>query len=44
MACQQTMVPFQAGDVLNVMIAVEKAGVGLGIEAIKTPGRPLIQA
>ena len=38
----QTMMPFQAGDVLNVMMAVEKTGEGLGIEAIKTQGRPLI--
>ena len=38
----QTMMPFQAGDVINVMMAVEKAGEGLGIEAIKTQGRPLI--
>jgi len=38
----QTMMSFQAGDVLNVMMAVEKTGNGLGIEAIKTPGRPLI--
>jgi len=38
----QTMMPFQAGDVINVMMAVEKAGEGLGIEAIKTEGRPLI--
>ena len=38
----QTMMPFQAGDVINVMMAVEKTGEGLGIEAIKTPGRPLI--
>ena len=38
----QTMMPFIAGDVLNVMMAVEKTGEGLGIEAIKTPGRPLI--
>jgi len=34
--------PFQAGDVINVMMAVEKTGEGLGIEAIKTEGRPLI--
>jgi hypothetical protein len=34
--------PFSAGDVLNVMMAVEKPGEGLGIEAIKDPGRPLI--
>jgi hypothetical protein len=38
----QTMMPFKAGDVLNVMMAVEKTGEGLGVEAIKTPGRPLI--
>ena len=38
----QTMMPFQAGDVINVMMAVGTAGQGLGIEAIKTPGRPLI--
>ena len=38
----QTMMPFQSGDVLNVMMAVEKTGEGLGIEAIKTQGRPLI--
>ncbi len=38
----QTMMPFKSGDVLNVMMAVEKTGEGLGIEAIKTEGRPLI--
>jgi len=38
----QTMMSFNAGDVLNVMMAVSKAGVGLGVEAIKTEGRPLI--
>jgi len=38
----QTMMPFDAGDVINVMMAVEKTGEGLGIEAIRTPGRPLI--
>ena len=38
----QAMMPFQAGDVINVMMAVEKTGEGLGIEAIKTSGRPLI--
>jgi hypothetical protein len=38
----QTMMPFQAGDVINVMMAVERTGEGLGIEAIKTQGRPLI--
>ncbi len=38
----QTMMPFNAGDVLNVMMAVGKTGEGLGIEAIRTEGRPLI--
>jgi len=38
----QTMTPFSAGDILNVMMAVERTGEGLGIEAIKTEGRPLI--
>ena len=38
----QTMMPFQAGDIINVMMAVEKTGEGLGIEAIKTLNRPLI--
>ena len=38
----QIMMPFQAGDVLNVMMAVERTGEGLGIEAIRTEGRPLI--
>ena len=38
----QTMSPFKAGDVLNVMMAVDKTGEGLGIEAIRTEGRPLI--
>ena len=38
----QTMMPFNAGDILNIMMAVEKVGEGLGIEAIKTEGRPLI--
>jgi len=38
----QTMMPFQARDTLNVMMAVERTGEGLGIEAIKTEGRPLI--
>ena len=38
----QMMMPFKAGDVLNMMMAVEKTGQGLGIEAIRTEGRPLI--
>jgi hypothetical protein len=38
----QTMMPFNAGDVLNVMMAVERVGEGLGIEAIQDSNRPLI--
>ena len=38
----QTMSAFKAGDVIKVMMAVDKPGEGLGIEAIKTDGRPLI--
>ena len=38
----QTMSAFKAGDVVNVMMAVEKTGEGLGIEAIKSSDRPLI--
>ena len=38
----QTMTAFKAGDVLNVMMAVDTVGDGLGIEAIQTEGRPLI--
>jgi hypothetical protein len=36
----QTMSAFKAGDVVNVMMAVEKTGEGLGIEA--SSDRPLI--
>ena len=38
----QTMMPFTAGDVINVMMAVEATGEGLGIEAIKPENRPMI--
>ncbi len=38
----QLMMPFKTGDVLNMVMAVEKTGQGLGIEAIRTEGRPLI--
>ena len=38
----QTMSALKAGDVVNVMMAVGKAGEGLGIEAIKSTDRPLI--
>ena len=36
------MSAFKAGDVVNVMMAIEKTGEGLGIEAIKSENRPLI--
>ena len=38
----QTMSSFKAGDIINVMMAVDKKGEGLGIEAIKSDNRPLI--
>ncbi len=38
----QTMSAFKAGDVVNVMMAVSKAGEGIGIEAINSTDRPLI--
>lgn len=38
----QTMMPFSAGDSINVMMAIERTGEGLGIEAIKLQNRPLI--
>lgn len=38
----QTMSAFKSGDVLNIMMAVEKTGEGIGIEAIKSSDRPLI--
>ncbi len=38
----QTMMTFNSGDVLNVMMAVSHVGDGLGVEAIQTEGRPLI--
>ena len=38
----QTMSAFKAGDVVNVMMAISKAGEGIGIEAIKSTDRPLI--
>ena len=38
----QTMSAFKSGDTINVMMAVDKTGEGLGIEAIKTSDRPLI--
>ena len=38
----QTMSAFKAGDIVNVMMAIDKTGEGLGIEAIKSTDRPLI--
>jgi len=38
----QTMMPFKAGDTLNVMMSVEVSDEGLGIEAIKPDNEPLI--
>jgi len=38
----QTMMPFNAGDLINVMMSVEVADEGLGIEAIHPTGEPLI--
>ncbi|MGI9567616.1 MAG: hypothetical protein ACR2LL_11475 [Nitrosopumilus sp.] len=38
----QAMTALNAGDILNIMMAVERTGEGFGIEAIKTPDRPLI--
>ena len=38
----QTMMPFNSGDLINVMMSVEVADEGLGIEAIHPTGEPLI--
>jgi len=38
----QTMMPFVAGDLVNVMMSVEVPDEGLGIEAIHPKGEPLI--
>jgi len=38
----QTMMSFDKGDVINVMMSVEAANEGLGIEAIHPTGEPLI--
>ncbi len=38
----QTMMPFDSGDVINVMMAVETADEGLGIETIHPEGEPTI--
>ena len=38
----QTMMPFESGDLINIMMTVEVADEGLGIEAIHPTGEPLI--
>jgi hypothetical protein len=38
----QTMMSFNSGDLINVMMAVETANEGLGIEAINPQGEPTI--
>lgn len=38
----QTMMPFNKDDVINVMMSVEKTEEGLGIEAIRPKGEPII--
>jgi len=38
----QAMMPFDAGDLINVMMSVEVPDEGLGIEAIHPTGEPLI--
>ena len=38
----QTMMSFDSGDVVNVMMSVEAANEGLGIETIRPEGEPTI--
>ncbi len=38
----QTLTRLNKGDTLNIMMSVETADEGLGIEAIQPPGEPLI--
>lgn len=38
----QTMMPFNSGDVINLMMSVEVPDEGLGLEAISPEGEPLI--
>jgi len=46
--CQKDVIVLQVltrlneGDTLNIMMSVEAAGEGIGIEAIQPPGEPLI--
>jgi len=42
MRINQSMMPFESGDLINVMMSVEVADEGLGIEAIHPTGEPLI--
>jgi len=38
----QTMMPFRAEDIINVMMSVESASDGLGIEALNPKGEPTV--
>jgi hypothetical protein len=38
----QTMMPFNRDDIINIMMSVEVAGEGLGLETIKPNGEPVI--
>ncbi len=38
----QTMLPFESGDLINIMMSVEVPDEGLGIEVIHPTGEPLI--
>lgn len=38
----QSMLPLEAGDVLNFMMCVETSNEGLGLETIRPSGRPTI--
>jgi len=38
----QVLTRLNGGDTLNIMMSVEVAGEGIGIEAIQPPGEPLI--
>jgi len=38
----QSMMPFNSGDLINIMMSVEVPDEGLGIEAIHPTGEPLI--
>lgn len=38
----QTMLPFNRDDIINIMMSVEVTGEGLGLETIKPKGEPVI--